>query len=151
MVASSLTATSGSGSADLDQFMATVAARNPHQPEFLQAVQEVAHSVLPVVFADHQAYQDAICAWAACRTGSGGVIPCYVAKTTTGRSRLIAVTGCNFVTPLVPYKGGLRFHPSVNASILKFLGFEQTFKNSLTTLPLGGGKGGSDFNPRGRR
>lgn len=69
---------------------------------------------------------------------------------TTVRSKSIADSACSFNSALGPYKGGIRFHPSVNVGIIKFLGFEQTFKNALTGMPIGGGKGGSDFNPRGR-
>ena len=128
--------------------MAHVAKSNANEPEFLQAVQEVAETVIPFI-AKHPKYSDA------------KVLERMVEPERTIMFR-VAWTDDNgdvqvnrgyrveFNSAIGPYKGGLRFHPSVNLSILKFLGFEQVFKNSLTTLPLGGGKGGSDFNPKGK-
>ncbi|MFV0352036.1 MAG: NADP-specific glutamate dehydrogenase [Oscillospiraceae bacterium] len=126
----------------------TVQRRNPNEPEFLQAVQEVLESLEPV-------------------TQSNPLLEKYgILERITEPERLIYFRvswvddagkvqvnrgyRVQFNSAIGPYKGGLRFHPSVNASIIKFLGFEQTFKNSLTTLPLGGAKGGSDFNPKGK-
>ena len=132
----------------IDAFMAQVAKSNANEPEFLQAVQEVAETVIPFI-AKHPKYSDA------------KVLERMVEPERTIMFR-VAWTDDNgdvqvnrgyrveFNSAIGPYKGGLRFHPSVNLSILKFLGFEQVFKNSLTTLPLGGGKGGSDFNPKGK-
>jgi len=128
--------------------MAEVAARNANQPEFLQAVDEVLATLAPALdrnpkfeansilerlveperqFAFRVAWQD-----------------------DSGKVQVNRGFRFEFNNAIGPYKGGLRFHPSVNASILKFLGFEQIFKNALTTLPMGGGKGGSDFNPKGK-
>jgi glutamate dehydrogenase (NADP+) len=132
----------------IDAFMAQVAKSNANEPEFLQAVQEVAETVIPFI-AKNPKYSDA------------KVLERMVEPERTIMFR-VAWTDDNgdvqinrgyrveFNSAIGPYKGGLRFHPSVNLSILKFLGFEQVFKNSLTTLPLGGGKGGSDFNPKGK-
>jgi glutamate dehydrogenase (NADP+) len=107
----------------ISEFMEMVTKRNNHEPEFLQAVQEVAETVIPYIV-NHKIYQGEI---------------------QVNRGYRIQMNSA-----IGPYKGGLRFHPSVNASILKFLAFEQVFKNSLTTLPMGGGKGGSDFDPKGK-
>ena len=122
--------------------------RNANEPEFLQAVREVLESIQPVV-EKHPEYEKA------------GLIERLVEpeRIITFRVPWVDDAGkvqvnrgyrVQFNSAIGPYKGGLRFHPSVNQGILKFLGFEQTFKNSLTTLPMGGGKGGSDFDPRGR-
>ncbi len=132
----------------IDAFMAQVAQSNANEPEFLQAVQEVAETVIPFIEKNPK-YSDA------------KVLERMVEPERTIMFR-VAWTDDNgdvqvnrgyrveFNSAIGPYKGGLRFHPSVNLSILKFLGFEQVFKNSLTTLPLGGGKGGADFNPKGK-
>jgi glutamate dehydrogenase (NADP+) len=122
--------------------------RNPGEPEFLQAVKEVLESFQPVVEKD-KSYE------------TNGIIDRIVEPERfisfrvswvddNGKIQVNRGYRCQFNSAIGPYKGGLRFHPSVNLSILKFLGFEQTFKNALTTLPMGGGKGGSDFNPRGK-
>lgn len=122
--------------------------RNAHEPEFLQAVSEVLESIQPLV-EKHPEYEKA------------GLIERIVEpeRIISFRVPWVDDTGCvqvnrgfrvQFNSAIGPYKGGLRFHPSVNQSILKFLGFEQVFKNSLTTLPMGGGKGGSDFDPKGK-
>ena len=128
--------------------MEGVKAKNSHEPEFLQAVEEVAETVIPYI-ANHPKYSAA------------KILERMVEPERTIMFR-IAWTDDNgnvqvnrgyrveFNSAIGPYKGGLRFHPSVNLSILKFLGFEQVFKNSLTTLPMGGGKGGSDFDPKGK-
>jgi len=128
--------------------MDSVKAKNPNEPEFLQAVHEVAETVIPYI-ANNQAYQDA-----------------KILERITEPERVIMFRipwlddkggyqvnrgyRIEMNSAIGPYKGGLRFHPSVNLSILKFLAFEQVFKNSLTTLPMGGGKGGSDFDPKGK-
>ncbi len=135
-------------SAYLQKVYANVEARNPGEKEFLQTVQEVLESIEPVVESNPQ-YEK----W--------GIIERMVEPERQIQFRVSWVDDngqvqvnrgyrVQFNSAIGPYKGGLRFHPSVNASIIKFLGFEQTFKNSLTGLPMGGGKGGSDFDPRGR-
>ncbi|ETN94545.1 NADP-specific glutamate dehydrogenase [Zhouia amylolytica] len=132
----------------IHDFMELVKARNSHEPEFMQAVQEVAETVLPYI-AQHDIY-------------SGKNILLRMVepeRAITFRVSWVDDEGEIHVnrgyriqmnSAIGPYKGGLRFHPSVNMSILKFLAFEQVFKNSLTTLPMGGGKGGSDFDPKGK-
>lgn len=130
------------------EFLASVASRNPGQPEYLQAVSEVMESLWPFIarnpkYAEH------------------GLLDRLVEPERLIQFRVSWVDDKGEVhvnrgyriqhsSAIGPYKGGLRFHPSVNASILKFLAFEQTFKNALTTLPMGGGKGGSDFDPKGK-
>ena len=125
-----------------------LAKRNPEQKEFLQAVEEVLESLEPVVEA-HPEYEKA------------GLIERLVEPERiimfrvpwvddAGKVQVNRGYRVQFNSAIGPYKGGLRFHPSVNLSILKFLGFEQCFKNSLTSLPMGGGKGGSDFDPHGK-
>ncbi len=132
----------------IDAFMAQVAAQNAHEPEFIQAVQEVAETVIPFI-ADHPHY-------AKHRILERMVEPertiIFRVPWTTDAGEVQINRGyrVEFNSAIGPYKGGLRFHPTVTLSVLKFLGFEQVFKNSLTTLPLGGGKGGSDFNPKGK-
>ncbi len=132
----------------LKKVYADVEARNPGEKEFHQTVYEVLSSIEPVVESNPE-YQK----W--------GIIERMVEpeRMITFRVSWVDDKGevhvnrgfrVQFNSAIGPYKGGLRFHPSVNASIIKFLGFEQTFKNSLTSLPMGGGKGGSDFDPRGR-
>lgn len=132
----------------VDEFMDYVAARNPHEPEFLQAVREVAEHVVPFIQSnpryDEEAIMDRL-------VEPDRVITFRVAwEDDRGHVHVNRGYRVQFNGALGPYKGGLRFHPSVNLSILKFLGFEQVFKNSLTTLPMGGGKGGSDFDPKGK-
>ena len=132
----------------VNDFMTLITSRNPNEPEFLQAVQEVAEAVIPYIARKPQ-YTKAKVLERMCepeRTITFRV-PWVDDKGETQVNRGFRV---EFNSAIGPYKGGLRFHPTVNLSILKFLGFEQTFKNSLTTLPMGGGKGGSDFNPRGK-
>ncbi len=132
----------------LNQLMARVEKRNPNEPEFHQTVKEVLESIEPVIDA-HPEYIKL------------GVLERIVEPERIIKFRVPWVddNGCvqvnrgfriQFNSAIGPYKGGLRFHPSVNESIIKFLGFEQTFKNSLTSLPMGGGKGGSDFDPQGK-
>ena len=132
----------------IKNFMDEVRARNSHEPEFLQAVQEVAETVLPYI-AEHDIYYgknillrmvepERLISFRVAWVDDKGEIH-------VNRGYRIQMNSA-----IGPYKGGLRFHPSVNASILKFLAFEQVFKNGLTTLPMGGGKGGSDFDPKGK-
>ena len=134
--------------AAVEQFMAAVAARNPNEPEFLQAVQEVAESILPFE-RDHSEYAEARVLER--MTEPDRILVFRVTwEDDRGEVQINRGARVQFNNAIGPYKGGLRFHPSVNLSILKFLGFEQTFKNSLTGLPMGGGKGGSNFNPKGK-
>ena len=132
----------------LERFMAGLRRRNPGEPEFHQAVHEVAQDLVPYL-EDKQAYKDA-----------------HVLDRMTEPDRVIVFRVCwvddqnhtrvnrgmrvQFSNAIGPYKGGLRFHKNVTLSVLKFLGFEQVFKNSLTTLPMGGAKGGANFNPHGK-
>ncbi len=133
---------------ELERFMAEVEGRSPAEPEFLQAVREVARDVLPFI-ADKPAYRDAQILERLAEPDRA--ISFRVAWVDdANRVRLNRGYRVQWSNAIGPYKGGLRFHPSVNLSILKFLGFEQTFKNALTTLPMGGAKGGSDFDPRGK-
>jgi len=132
----------------IEQFIAQVAKNNPNEPEFIQAVQEVAETVIPFI-ETHPKYQGK-------KLLERMVEPertlIFRVPWTDDSGEIQVNRGyrVEFNSAIGPYKGGLRFHPSVNLSILKFLGFEQVFKNSLTTLPMGGGKGGSDFNPKGK-
>ncbi len=132
----------------IDAFMSKVKATNGHETEFLQAVLEVAEAVIPLV-EETPKYKAA------------KILDRIVEPERTilfrvpwlddkGEIQVNRGYRVEFNSAIGPYKGGLRFHPSVNLSILKFLGFEQVFKNSLTTLPMGGGKGGSDFDPKGK-
>jgi glutamate dehydrogenase (NADP+) len=132
----------------IQEVLAVVEKRNAGEPEFLQAVREVLESLEPVV-QRHKKYQEA-------RILERIVEPerqiMFRVPWMDDRGQVQVNRGFRFEfnSAIGPYKGGLRFHPSVNQSILKFLGFEQVFKNSLTTLPMGGGKGGSDFDPKGK-
>jgi len=132
----------------LNDFLAKIAAKNPAQPEFMQAVKEVVESIWPVYEAN-PVYQEA-------KIIDRIVEPERVIMfrvpwvRDNGEVQVNRGFRIEFNSAIGPYKGGLRFHPSVNLSILKFLGFEQVFKNSLTTLPMGGGKGGSNFDPKGK-
>lgn len=130
------------------EFLTRVAERNPGQPEFLQAVTEVVDSLWPFIKANP-------------RYAEHGLLDRLVEPERAilfrvswvddhGEVRVNRGYRIQHSSAIGPYKGGIRFHPSVNLSILKFLAFEQTFKNALTTLPMGGGKGGSDFDPKGR-
>ncbi len=133
---------------DLETFMAGVIRRNPGESEFHQAVREVAHSVIPYTM-DHQIYRDEMILERL--TEPDRVIIFRVTwEDDSGQVRVDRAWRVQFSNAIGPYKGGLRFHPSVNQSILKFLGFEQVFKNSLTTLPMGGAKGGANFDPKGK-
>ncbi|TXE08607.1 NADP-specific glutamate dehydrogenase [Gelidibacter salicanalis] len=132
----------------IDSFLELVKKNNPHEPEFLQAVHEVAETIIPFI-EEHPKYQGKMLLERMVEPERTIIfrVPWVDDKGNIHVNRGIRV---EFNSAIGPYKGGLRFHPTVNLSILKFLGFEQTFKNSLTTLPLGGGKGGSDFDPKGK-
>src|SRR5690348_7110524 len=134
--------------AAVGQFMAGLEARNPGQPEFHQAVREVVESLMPFVL-ERPAYQKARVLERL--TEPDRVIIFRVAWLDDGgRVQVNRAFRVQFNNAIGPYKGGLRFHPTVNLSVLKFLGFEQILKNSLTGLPMGGAKGGSDFDPKGK-
>ncbi|MCF7822649.1 MAG: NADP-specific glutamate dehydrogenase [Candidatus Marinimicrobia bacterium] len=130
------------------EFVAGVKAKNPAQPEFIQAVEEVVSSLMPVIDR-HPQYKEAKILERIVEPERVIIfrVPWVDDSGTVQVNRGFRV---EFNSAIGPYKGGLRFHPSVNLGILKFLGFEQVFKNSLTTLPMGGGKGGSDFDPKGK-
>ncbi|WP_242117452.1 NADP-specific glutamate dehydrogenase [Aestuariivivens sediminicola] len=132
----------------IDEFLDLVRQRNGQEPEFLQAVEEVAETVIPYIV-QHDIYYgknillrmvepERVISFRVCWVDDDGEIQ-------VNRGYRVQMNSA-----IGPYKGGLRFHPTVNLSILKFLAFEQVFKNSLTTLPMGGGKGGSDFDPKGK-
>ena len=132
----------------IEKFMEKVASTNPGQPEFHQAVREVAESVMPVI--------EAVPAYRNAKILERMVEPERVVMFRVpwvddqGEIQINRGYRIEMNSAIGPYKGGLRFHPTVNLSVLKFLAFEQVFKNSLTTLPMGGGKGGSDFDPKGK-
>ncbi|HXE71558.1 MAG TPA: NADP-specific glutamate dehydrogenase [Candidatus Nitrosotenuis sp.] len=132
----------------VDQLMAQVEARNPREPEFLQAVREVVTSVMPVVERTPVYRQMKVLE----RMVEPERIIIFRVPWVDDQGNVHINRGYRIEmnSALGPYKGGLRFHPSVNLSILKFLAFEQVFKNALTTLPMGGAKGGSDFDPKGK-
>ena len=133
----------------VDEIIDKVIAQNPGQPEFHQTVKEVLDSLRPVVDANEAKYRRE--ALLERRTMPERIVMFRVPWVDDkGQAQVNMGYRVQFNSAIGPYKGGLRFHPSVNLSIIKFLGFEQTFKNSLTSLPMGGGKGGSDFDPRGR-
>ena len=133
---------------EIDSFMEELIIKNGNEPEFIQAVEEVAETVIPFIEKNIK-YKSA-------KILKRIVEPERVIQfrvpwiDDAGEPQVNRGYRVEFNSAIGPYKGGLRFHPSVNLSILKFLGFEQIFKNSLTTLPMGGGKGGSDFNPKGK-
>ncbi len=135
-------------SQSINNFIEAVAKKNPNEPEFLQAVKEVAETVIPFI-EENKKYEgkmllermvepERVIMFRVTWINDAG-------ETQVNRGYRIQMNSA-----IGPYKGGIRFHPSVNLSILKFLAFEQTFKNSLTTLPMGGGKGGADFDPKGK-
>lgn len=132
----------------MHEFLHQVSAKNSDQPEFIQAVTEVVESIWDVYDGNPQYRKSKILD----RIVEPERIIIFRVPWHTDNGEVMENRGfrVEFNSAIGPYKGGLRFHPSVNLGILKFLGFEQIFKNSLTTLPMGGGKGGSDFNPRGR-
>ncbi len=132
----------------LNKVYEDVVKRNPNEPEFQQAVYEVLESLVPVVEQDPKFEE---CGVIERMVEPERMISFRVSWVDdNGKVQVNRGFRVQFNSAIGPYKGGLRFHPSVNASIMKFLGFEQTFKNSLTSLPMGGGKGGSDFDPRGK-
>ena len=133
--------------ADLDSFIAQIKHRNPGQPEYLQAVAEVMESLWPFIATHPQYTEHALLE----RLVEPERIIMFRVSWIDDRGAVRVNRGYRIQhsSAIGPYKGGIRFHPSVNLSILKFLAFEQTFKNALTTLPMGGGKGGSDFDPKG--
>ena len=132
----------------IDGFMEEVKSRNGHEPEFIQAVQEVAETVIPYIVR-HKIYSGKNILLRMVEPER--LISCRVAWVDdNGDIHVNRGYRIQMNSAIGPYKGGLRFHPTVNASVLKFLAFEQVFKNSLTTLPMGGGKGGSDFDPKGK-
>ncbi len=132
----------------VDDVLADVKEKNADQPEFIQAVTEVLESLRSVVEADPRYEQHAILERMV--EPERAIIFRVPWVDDAGKVHVNRGFRVQFNSAIGPYKGGLRFHPSVNLSIIKFLGFEQVFKNSLTTLPMGGGKGGSDFNPKGK-
>ena len=142
--------TSGNNSIDakINAFVESVKAKNSHEPEFLQAVQEVAETVIPFIEKNPQYQQGKLLER---MVEPERVIMFRVPwLDDSGEIQINKGYRIEMNSAIGPYKGGLRFHPSVTLSVLKFLAFEQVFKNSLTTLPMGGGKGGSDFNPKGK-
>lgn len=133
---------------ELDSFMGGLEKRNPNELEFHQAVREVAESLMPYIL-DHQRYRDEQILER--MTEPDRVVIFRVTWEDDNRNiRVNRAWRVQFNNSIGPYKGGMRFHPTVTLSVLKFLGFEQTFKNSLTGLPMGGGKGGANFNPKGK-
>lgn len=133
---------------NIKDFLTYVKDRNPNEPEFLQAVHEVAETVIPFIEKNSK-YKNKMLLERLVEPERTIIfrVPWLDDK---GNPQVNRGFRIQFNSAIGPYKGGLRFHPTVNLSILKFLGFEQTFKNSLTTLPMGGGKGGSDFDPKGK-
>lgn len=132
----------------IKDFISYVEKSNPNEPEFMQAVTEVAETIIPFI-EENEKYQNKKLLE---RMVEPERIIMFRVPWTDDNGNIQVNKGyrVEYNSAIGPYKGGLRFHPSVNLSILKFLGFEQTFKNSLTTLPMGGGKGGSNFDPKGK-
>ena len=132
----------------VDRFMAELIAKNPNEPEFHQAVREVVESLASYIVANPELEHLKILE----RIAEPERVVMFRVPWINDDGEIEINRGyrvqCN--SAIGPYKGGIRFHPSINLSIMKFLAFEQTFKNSLTTLPMGGAKGGSDFNPKGK-
>ena len=133
----------------VDEVVEQVVAKNPSQPEFLQAVKEVLYSLRPVIEANEEQYRKEALLERLVEPDRQIMfrVPWVDDK---GQAHVNTGYRVQFNNSIGPYKGGLRLHPSVNLGIIKFLGFEQIFKNSLTGLPIGGGKGGSDFDPKGK-
>ncbi|MEN8815739.1 MAG: NADP-specific glutamate dehydrogenase [Nonlabens sp.] len=129
-------------------FIDLIKKKNPNEPEFIQAVEEVAEAVIPFIEENKQYQSDKLLE----RMAEPERVTMFRVPWTDDNNEVQVNRGYRIQmnSAIGPYKGGLRFHPSVNLSILKFLAFEQVFKNSLTTLPMGGGKGGSDFDPKGK-
>ena len=133
----------------VDEVLAQIAAKNAHEPEFIQAVTEVLESLRPVIDRNEDRYRrEALLE--RLTTPERAVMFRVPWVDDNGQVHVNNGYRVQFNSAIGPYKGGLRLHPSVNLSIMKFLGFEQVFKNSLTGLPIGGGKGGSDFDPKGK-
>ncbi|HCM04792.1 MAG TPA: NADP-specific glutamate dehydrogenase [Oceanospirillales bacterium] len=132
----------------VDEFLEVVTKRNPCQPEYLQAVSEVIHSLWPFITKNPHYAEDALLERLVEPERIIQFRVCWVDD--NGLTQVNRGYRVQHNSAIGPYKGGLRFHPSVDPSVLKFLAFEQTLKNSLTTLPMGSGKGGSDFNPKGK-
>ena len=133
----------------VDEILERVIAQNPAQPEFHQAVKEVLESLRVVIEADEDKYRkEALLE--RLTTPERTILFRVPWVDDKGQVQVNNGYRVQFNSAIGPYKGGLRFHPSVNLGIIKFLGFEQVFKNSLTSLPIGGGKGGSDFDPKGK-
>jgi glutamate dehydrogenase (NADP+) len=132
----------------INDFMALIEAKNPNEPEFLQAVKEFAETVMPFI-ANDKKYdgKNVLLRMAEPERSIIFRVPWVDDK---GEIQVNRGFRIQMNSGIGPYKGGIRFHPTVNLSVLKFLAFEQVFKNSLTTLPMGGGKGGSDFDPQGK-
>lgn len=132
----------------IQDFISKASEMNPNEPEFIQAVTEVAETVIPFIEANEK-YQGKMLLERMIEPERTLI---FRVPWTDDQGKVQVNRGyrVEFNSAIGPYKGGLRFHPTVNLSILKFLGFEQVFKNSLTTLPMGGGKGGSDFDPKGK-
>lgn len=132
----------------INEFLDLVKQRNQYEPEFLQAVEEVAETVLPYI-ANHEIYNGKNILL---RMVEPERVIMFRVPWVDDSGEIVINRGYRIEmnSAIGPYKGGLRFHPTVNMSILKFLAFEQVFKNALTTLPMGGGKGGSDFDPKGK-
>ena len=133
----------------VDEVLEKVSKKNADQPEFLQAVNEVLESLRPVIDANEELYRkNAILE----RITEPDRVLMFRVPWVDDKGQVQVNRGfrVQFNNSIGPYKGGLRLHPSVNLGIIKFLGFEQVFKNSLTSLPIGGGKGGSDFDPKGK-
>ena len=133
---------------DFNGFMEGVKRRNPHQPEFVQAVQEVAEDIFDFIADKEDYHQQQILRRIAEPDRVVSFRVCW--EDDNGNIRVQRGWRVQNNNAIGPYKGGIRFHPSVTESVLKFLAFEQTFKNALTGLPMGGGKGGSNFNPKGK-
>jgi len=133
---------------ELQEFMARIKAKNPNEPEFHQAVYEVAESLIPFIEENPQYKHAKILE----RIAEPERVILFRVPWVDDKGEIQINKGYRIEmnSAIGPYKGGLRFHPTVNLSVLKFLAFEQVFKNSLTTLPMGGGKGGSDFDPKGK-
>ena len=132
----------------IDAFMTEVKSKDAHEPEFIQAVQEVAEAIIP--FMNENPKYNSSKLLERMVEPERVIIFRVPWLDDDGRVQVNRGFRVEFNSAIGPYKGGLRFHPSVNLGVLKFLAFEQVFKNSLTTLPMGGGKGGSDFNPKGK-
>ncbi|GAL74253.1 NADP-specific glutamate dehydrogenase [Nonlabens ulvanivorans] len=133
---------------NIESFIDLIKSKNPNEPEFIQAVSEVAEAVIPFIENNPQYASDKLLE----RMAEPERVTMFRVPWTDDSGEVQVNRGYRIQmnSAIGPYKGGLRFHPSVNLSILKFLAFEQVFKNSLTTLPMGGGKGGADFNPKGK-